>query len=454
MPIIRKNASMPALDIMDRRKSTPHGGLLLLEALCRRCNLWNQIDEKQFPLLVNSGLGARSSESIIAQLLFSLALGQAGLREAARLRDEPLLMRLVGLKDTANEQILSAWLAGQTETSLQELRRLNTAFVAWVLPQFFPAETDKKRNLIDVVMRTKSWSFSMATHSVSANGLDLVLLRWRTLAAGPFLIDGLWSINPYETENAAHFEQLVTSHRSAWKDYQAYFCSGDMPNAAVWRRVMVAADFVQWTAEISAYVFEDACKVKPDSPALPWKESDGIDTLARSYSWAYPQGEGNENLPGVALVARRKRHGGSADDYAFLVAPTMKNPPAQDFFSRHFQKASAADQVLDGFPLNQVVCLEENARAAYSAIVLLAHNLLTALRLFLMPDAKDCTSIEKLRGIITTPAVLSTSGNRDTLYLGVSPEWPARWRDFVAQSIPGAGKRPRKTTARKSETET
>jgi hypothetical protein len=217
---------------------------------------------------------------------------------------------------------------------------------------------------------------------------------------------------------------------------------------------MDAGSFVLWTAEISAYIFEDACKVTPDASDLSWQESVGIDTLAQSYSWAYPQVNANTKLPGVALVARRKRYRGSTDDYAFLVAPTMKNPPAQDFFSRHFQKSSAADQALDGFPLNQVVCLEGNARAAYSAIMLLAHNLSTALRLFLMPDAKNCTSSELVRGIITTPAVVSTSGHQDTLYFGVSPEWPARWRDFVSQSIPGAGKRSRQAMTRKSETQT
>jgi len=453
VPILRKNAGIPALKVMDRHRSTPYGGLLLIEALCRRCDFWNQINEKQFPLLKNSGLGPRPAESIIAQLLFSLAQGAAGLSEAAMLRDDPLLMRLIGLKHAADEKILKAWLVGQTESSLNELRRLNSAFVRWALPQCCPAKTGDKKNPIDVTMRTKRWYFSMATRSIAESGLDLVQLCWRTLAVGPFLLDGLWSVNPDGAKNAAQFEELLTLHCSTWKDYEAYFCSGNLPDAATWRRVMDAIGFALWTAEVDDYFVRNDCDFDPDSPKVKWKLPDAGDTLAEGYCLAYPQGTEKHVVPGIVAIARRKRHGGTADCYASLVVSTMLNPPTQALFSRHYDVDLVMDQMLDGLNMNRVVSLEDNARAAYFVFASLANNLLMALRLFLMPHAKHRTMCEIVRGIIMTPAVLSTSGNRNKLYLGVTDEWPPLWRDFVEQSMPGAGRRPRKAMIGKSETE-
>jgi len=41
-----------------------------------------------------------------------------------------------------------------------------------------------------------------------------------------------------------------------------------------------------------------------------------------------------------------------------------------------------------------------------------------------------------IRGIITTPAVMSSSGRRNTLCMGTTKDWPPGWRDFVDRSMP------------------
>jgi hypothetical protein len=66
--------------------------LAKLEALCRASNLWAQLGASVFPTV-----GRRPSESIVAQLILSLAQGPAGLAEAAMLAEDPLLLRVVGL---------------------------------------------------------------------------------------------------------------------------------------------------------------------------------------------------------------------------------------------------------------------------------------------------------------------------------------------------------------------
>lgn len=94
MPLIRKNARTPKWLIEDRRKLTPDGGLLLAELLCRRFNLWNSLNLKQFPpvsIPEGQDLGPRPGETLIAQLLFSFVRGGASLADAAMLQSESLL---------------------------------------------------------------------------------------------------------------------------------------------------------------------------------------------------------------------------------------------------------------------------------------------------------------------------------------------------------------------------
>lgn len=442
---------MPVLDVMDRHKATSYGGLLLVEALCRRWGLWSRIDEKLFPPVQDSFFGPRPAESIIAQMLFSLARGGTSVSEAAMLRDDPLALRLLGLKHAADEGTLNAWLTGQTETSLQALRYLNVEVVKSALMQFCPAKTEGKANPLDIVMRTTRWTISKETNSIVENGLPGLQLCWRSLAVGPFLLDGLWSMDRSGTENTAQFEELVTSHCSTWKEHETYFSSGDMPDGAAWRRVVDTAGFALWTAQLDDYTLYRAYNFDKDSQQLKWKEADSNDTLAQHYCMVYAGKDGRNIVPGVAAVARRREEG---DLYRcrFLAVPTRPDISAQTFFARHFFVKLVADQMLDDLSLNRLLSLQGNARVACFVIASLAYNLLTAIRMLLMPQAQAWTTREIIRGIITTPLILSTSGRRDTGYLAVTPDWPAGWRELVESSMLGAGRCPPRGMTGQSET--
>jgi hypothetical protein len=439
VPITRKNAGMPALAAIDRSKTTPYGGLLLVEALCRRWNLWNHIDQKELPAPQDTDLGPRPAESIIAQLLFSFARGGTSLAEAAMLRDDPLLLRLVGLKRAAEESTLNAWLAAQTETSVQELRKLNAALVKSALQECCPAKTEDKANPLDIVMRTKWWTISRGTHAVVENGLPGVQLCWRSLGVGPFLLDGVWSENPGVAEHTAHFEELVSKHCRIWEGYETYFSSGDLPDGVVWQKAVGMARFAQWTAEVDRGTVYSGCNFDPDSRQLRWKDAVSNDALAQHYCLIYPGTDRQTVVPGVVAVARRK----DADDqfyrHRFLVVPTNPGISAQTWFVRHFLVKAPALQMLDDLNLNRLLSFECNAQAACFVIASLAYNLLTALRLLLVPES-HWTTREVIRSIITAPLTVSTSGRRDTGYLAVTPAWPAGWRELVESSMPGAGR--------------
>jgi hypothetical protein len=407
----------------------------LIEALCRRWKLWNQIDEKQFPPTPNASLGPSQAETIIAQLVFSLARGGASLTEAAMLRDDPLLLRMIGLRHVADEITLSAWLNGQTEGSVKELRRLNSHFVNSALQELCPAKTGNAANPIDVVMRTKRWDFCTATNPIFGNIVAGDQLFWRTLAIGPFLLDGIWSANPDTAKNTAQFEELVATHQRSWKDYAAYFSSGDLPGAAAWRKVAGSDGCVSWTAQLDEDIVRQACKFERESKDLRWTDGDSSETKAHQYCLVHPVIDRPNILPAVAAVARYREEGTMFYRWRFLAVPEKSDIPAQTLFARHFSVNVVVDQMLDELNLNRMLSLESNARAAYFTIGLLAFNLLTALRLLLIPQAGNWTTREMIRGIITTPATLSSSGRRDTLRLAASSHWAADWRQDMNASL-------------------
>jgi hypothetical protein len=91
---------------------------------------------------------------------------------------------------------------------------------------------------------------------------------------------------------------------------------------------------------------------------------------------------------------------------------------------------------LDDLNLNRMVTLGARARTAFFIIASLTYNLLMALRLLLLPHLRSWGVREMIRGIITTPAVMSSSGRRNTLCMGITKDWPPGWRDFVDRSMP------------------
>lgn len=394
-------------------------------------------------MLENSNLGRRPAESLTAQFLFSAARGGTSIAEAAMLREDPLLLRLIGLKNAADENTLNAWFAGQTETSVQALRKLNVELVRAALQDLIPARTGDATNAIDVVMRTKSWDLSKTRNPIFDTSLAGNQLCWRTLAVGPFFLDGIWSLDPDHTEHCAQFEALVTSHRAIWRDHKTYFSSGDVPEGTLWKRVVDSAKLASWTAELDRDRVYRGCNLDMDSPKLRWKEADSKDSFAQHYCCAYPGKDGQDIVPGVAVIARRKEAQDQFYQHRFLLVPPRMESSAQACFARHFSVQLAVDQMLDDLNLNRLIFLQGNAREASFAIASLAYNLLTALRLLLVPE-RHWTTREVIRSIITTPLTVSTSGRRDTGYLAVTPAWPAGWRELVESSMPGAGRRPPK----------
>lgn len=447
MPLIRKNARTPKWLIEGRRKLTADGGLLLVEALCRRLKLWDSINLERFPpvtVLDGQDLGARPNEAIIAQLLFSFARGGASIADAAMMQSERLLLRLLGLRGAADEKVLAAWLSGQAPESVGELRRLNAQFVHSALNQLFPVQKDEvgdpdsqRRDPMVIALREKEWEFSR-NGTVATTGLGSVRQCWRTLAVGPFLLDSVWSTESNAFKNSSQANELVTLHRDLWKGRETYFSGRSMPDGETWRALMGSVGCSLWSAQVNQDVIYRACNFTPESNGYRWVSAASDDLPFAQYLTLYPA-QGRQNImPGVGLVARTAKDSHGINRLRFLVVSPGTTMSPQWFFQHYFGESAVMDQVLREMNLEQHLSLGNHARDALFSIASLAYNLLTALRIWLRPEAVHWTTRETIRGIIATPVRLSSSGNRESVHFGASPEWPANWQEFIGRLFPSA----------------
>ena len=115
MPLFTKRKTRLHIQLANSDQSTAHGGQVLIDALCRRFNLWKRIQDQ--PLLdprKRQGAGF-SPAAIVAQILFSLTSGGAGLADAERVGKDKALMGLLGLQAGADQSTLGEWLGSQAQ---------------------------------------------------------------------------------------------------------------------------------------------------------------------------------------------------------------------------------------------------------------------------------------------------------------------------------------------------
>src|SRR3982750_3641158 len=98
MPAFTKRKTKLHIQLTNSDQATAHGGQVLIDALCRRFDLWKRIEQE--PALEHrkrSGAGF-SPAANIAQLVFTLTSGGASLADAERLGQDQVLLDLLGLE--------------------------------------------------------------------------------------------------------------------------------------------------------------------------------------------------------------------------------------------------------------------------------------------------------------------------------------------------------------------
>ena len=138
MPAYTKQKTKLHLHLTNSDHASAHGGQVLVDALCRRFDLWNRIQQQP-------SLDPRQRRNVgftpaanIAQIIFSLTSGGASLADAERIGQDRVLMGLLGLAKGADQTTLGEWLRAQTKESVQALHQINAELVDWSIGQAAP----------------------------------------------------------------------------------------------------------------------------------------------------------------------------------------------------------------------------------------------------------------------------------------------------------------------------
>jgi hypothetical protein len=138
MPVFTKRKSKLHIQLTNSDQATAHGGQVLVDALCRRFDLWTRLhNEPSLDPRKRTGAGF-SPVANIAQLIFTLTSGGASLADAERVGKDRVLMDLLGLEQGADQSTLGEWLRAQTKESVIALHRINAELVDWSSQQAKP----------------------------------------------------------------------------------------------------------------------------------------------------------------------------------------------------------------------------------------------------------------------------------------------------------------------------
>src|SRR5438477_12771389 len=129
MPAIRKRKTKLHFTFTNSDHATAHGGQILVDALCRRFDLWKKLDRIEALDPRTRKTSGFAPSGWIAQLLFAFTSGSVSLADAERRGQDRLLMDLIGLSKGADKTTLRELLRAQTAATVLVVLQLNTALV-------------------------------------------------------------------------------------------------------------------------------------------------------------------------------------------------------------------------------------------------------------------------------------------------------------------------------------
>jgi len=112
----------------------------------------------------------------------------------------------------------------------------------------------------------------------------------------------------------------------------------------------------------------------------------------------------------------------------------------QAVFERHRLKGAQEQgfsKVHSGLELQHLACMELWANLAFSAIAMLAYNLLISLKLLDLPEDAQSWRIQTIiRHLLTVPVTVSTHARYEVARICIPAGWLRWWRLFVEQWVP------------------
>jgi len=435
MPQFTKRKSKLHLQLTNSDQATAHGGQVLVDALCRRFDLWKRVqNEPSLDPRKRTGAGF-SPAANLAQLLFTLTSGGASLADAERLGLDAVLMELLGLEKGADQTTLGEWLRAQTKESVLALHRINAALVDWASQQAKPGRWLHAGQIEvffdDTEIEVDGKKFEGARLNYEGNRA----LSWQTLWYGPWLLDGILDGAGDVSE---HLPILLQEHQPRWAGRPSYFYADSGSSAGKFLNRMAGAGFSRWSVSYNKWT-DVLDRLAAELPESQWSAQPPADQPQEQYAWVKHQPGECQRAQEFATV-RWKKDGDLMWRYAYVVCQAGEKDRPQAVFERHRLKGAKEQgfsEVLSGLDLHHPPCSDLVANQAFYAIAMLAYNVLISLKVLDLPDEAQSWRIATLiRQLLTVPVSVSTHARFKVARICIPAGWLRWWRLFVGQWVP------------------
>jgi hypothetical protein len=435
MPAFTKRKTKLHLQLTNSDQATAHGGQVLIDALCRRFDLWKRLhDEPSLDPRKRTGSGF-SPVANIAQLIFTLTSGGASLADAERVGQDRVLMDLLGLERGADQSTLGEWLRAQTKESVIALHRINAEWVDWSSQQAKPARWlhggEVEVFFDDTEIEVEGPKFEAARINYEGNRA----LSWQTLWHGPWLRDGILDGAGDVSE---HLPALLQEHQHGWAGRPSYFYADSGSSAGKFLNRIELGGFSRWSVSYNKWT-DVLDRLAAGLPESQWSAPPPAGQPQEQYTWVKHQPGECAQAQKFATV-RWKKEGDLMWRYAYTVCRAGENNSPQAVFERHHLKGAKEQgfsEVLTGLDLHHPPCLGLIANQAFYAIAMLAYNVLISLKVLDLPDEAQSWRIQTIiRHLLTVPVSVSRHARYEVAHLCIPAGWLRWWRLFLGQWVP------------------
>jgi hypothetical protein len=429
MPAIHKKETRLKLEFVANTDQSIHAGLVAVEAMARRFDLWNKVRRLSCLDPRKDKKRGYSPEVIIGQLIYALSSGGGCLSDSEALNDDPLARELFGVGKFADQSQVGEWLREQSEESVVALRQLLHEFVSWVWKEADPRRLlqSGQREIFfdDTQLELSGKHFEGA--AINYNG-DLAL-SWQTLWVGPLLADSHVG-SPKDVSD--QLLPMLERNRSLWRDQDAHFYADSGSSAGVYLNAIAAegwhytVSYNKWTGPLE--------RTAQELPASAWAENGDA-----HHAFVRHQPEGRSAAQKFAASRRRD---GLFDRYGFIACDEAQSD-AQRVGERHHLKGDKEQlfgEVLSGLDLHRPPCSALQANQIYYLVAALAYNLMVAIKLLDLND--DCQSwrIKTLmKKLVMLPGRLSQRSRQWVAKVMVPGTWLCWWQRWSERVWPQTG---------------
>lgn len=429
MPPITKKDTRLKLEFVANTEHSVHAGLVAVEAMARRFDLWNKVRRLKCLDPRKDRSRGYGPEVIVGQLIYALCSGGGCLSDSEALNEDPLARELFGVGKFADQSQVGQWLREQSAESEAALRRLLQEFVEWVWEQAEPRRLlhagQREVFFDDTQLEVTGKHFEGA--AINYNGE--LALSWQTLWVGPLLVDGHVG-SPRDVSD--QLEPMLARHRSLWAGRPAHFYADSGSSAGVYLNAIAAegwhytVSYNKWTGPLE--------RTAQGLPAAQWKASGEA-----QHAFLRHQPEGRQ---ASQLFAVSRRRDGLFDTYGFIACDEGQTDAARVGERHHLKgdKEQLFSEVLNGLDLHRPPCSALRANQVYYLIAALAYDLMIAIKVLDLSDECQGWRVKTLlKKLVFLPGRLSRRSRQWLARVMVPGAWLCWWQRWAQRVWPTSG---------------